>query len=296
MKRFLCRIILFAFPFLTVAALLEVVVERIPNSYTYKRAYMECNASRIRTLILGSSYAYDGLNPSVMPDAFNLANSSQTPEDDYRLLARYIDQMDSLDRVIIGVGYGTWADVTEKNRRTYYTVYMGLYPRWPLNRYSYEVFNPELLVKKVVKYMLSRDVTRCDSLGQREGHSASARASMALLNKDTEQLVRNDRIDLVSSREAIARNVAWLQRTTALCQAHKVLPVVVAMPCQQVYRDALPAEQIQLQDSILTTLPCVIDASAWSVSPDGWYNATHLTKEESVGFTRRLTDSIPCGF
>ena len=84
---------------------MEFVAEAIPNSYTYKRDYMEQQGAQIQTLILGSSNAYDGLNPSVLPYAFNLANSSQTLEDDYRLLAKYIDSMDSLQTVIVGLGY-----------------------------------------------------------------------------------------------------------------------------------------------------------------------------------------------
>ena len=105
MKRFLRHIALFVLPLLLIAVVMEFVAEAIPNSYTYKRDYMEQQGAQIQTLILGSSNAYDGLNPSVLPYAFNLANSSQTLEDDYRLLAKYIDSMDSLQTVIVGLGY-----------------------------------------------------------------------------------------------------------------------------------------------------------------------------------------------
>jgi len=164
-KQFLRNIALFILPLLIVASVMEIIAESIPNSYTYKRSYMEQHGSQIKTLILGSSNAYDGLNPSVLPKAFNLANSSQTLEDDYRLLATYIDSMDSLQTVIVGLGYHSLGATTEDNRRMYYTIYMNLYPRWPLSKYSFEVCNPEMLVKKIIKYMVSRDVTRCDSLG-----------------------------------------------------------------------------------------------------------------------------------
>ena len=164
---------------LIVAVALEFVAESIPNSYTYKCDYMEQHGSQIETLLLGSSNAYDGLNPSVLSHAFNLANSSQTLEDDYRLLAKYIDSMDSLQTVIVGLGYHSLGATTEDNRRTYYTIYMDLYPRWPINKYSFEVRNPEMLVKKIIKYAVSRDVTRCDSLGQRVGHTKEAAESGA---------------------------------------------------------------------------------------------------------------------
>ena len=122
MKRFLRNIALFVMPLLIIAAVLEIVAESLPNSYTYKRTYMEQHAGEIQTLFLGSSNAYDGLNPNVVPNAFNLANSSQTIEDDYRLLSRYIDAMDSLQTVVLGLGYHSLALTTHANRRMYYTI------------------------------------------------------------------------------------------------------------------------------------------------------------------------------
>ena len=296
MKRFLRDIGIFALVALVLFGGVEWIAESIPNSYTYKRDYMERHGAQIRTLILGSSYAYDGLNPSVMPDAFNLANSSQTIEDDYRLLTRYIGSMDSLQTVIIGVGTGTWADVSEAQRRTYYTIYMDLYPRWPINKNSMEVFNLELLTKKIIKYALSRDVTRCDSLGQRIGHDSLAVAQGAeFWNKDTASLVANDWVDVAHSQKEIARNVSFIDSIASLCAAHDVRLVVVAMPAMEAYRQQLPQEQLALTDSLFAHLSdraqC-IDASRWHISGSGWYNATHLTREASVNFTRQVMDSI----
>ena len=156
MKRFLRHIAWIVLPVIAVAIGLEIAAEAIPNSYTYKRQYMERHGREIKTLILGSSNAYDGLCPEVFTcGAFNLANSSQTLEDDYRLLARYIDTMDSLETVIVGLGYHSLGEAQETHRRTYYTIYMDLYPRWPINRHSLEVFDMRLLTKKIIKYAVS---------------------------------------------------------------------------------------------------------------------------------------------
>ena len=271
---------------------LEWVAESIPNSYTYKRDYMEQQGGEIKTLILGSSNAYDGLNPSVLPNAFNLANSSQTLEDDYRLLAKYIDSMDSLRTVIIGLGYHSLAATTEDNRRTYYTIYMDLYPRWPLSKYSFEVCNLETLVKKIIKYAVSRDVTRCDSLGQRVGHTKEAAETRAeWWNKDVLSLVDNDRLDIGHCRLEIEENTHYLHAVVELCKTRGVTPVIVMMPVMKEYKRMLPVEQVELYDEVLRSLDSVaicIDASEWEIPEDGWYNATHLTKEASEEFTRKL--------
>lgn len=292
MKRFLRDIALFVLPLLIIAVVMEFVAESIPNSYTYKREYMEQQGAEIRTLILGSSNAYDGLNPSVLPQAFNLANSSQTLEDDYRLLAKYIDSMDSLQTVIVGLGYHSLGATTEDNRRTYYTIYMDLYPRWPISKYSFEVCNPEMLVKKIIKYAVSRDVTRCDSLGQRVGHTKEAAQSGAeWWNKDVDALVNNDRLDIGNRTLEIEENTQYLKEIVDLCNAHNVRPVIVQMPVMEEYKRMLPEEQVALMDDVLHSLDsCAIyiDASDWEIPDDGWYNATHLTKEASEEFTRQL--------
>ena len=293
-KRFLRNIALYALPVLIVAGVMEWVAESIPNSYTYKRDYMEQNGGQIQTLILGSSNAYDGLNPNVLPHAFNLANSSQTLEDDYRLLAKYIDSMDSLQTVIVGLGYHSLGAMTEDNRRTYYTIYMDLYPRWPFNKYSFEVCNTEVLVKKIIKYAVSRDVTRCDSLGQRAGHTkAAADTGAEWWNKDMLSLVENDKLDIGQFRLAIEENTRYLREIVYICNSHGVQPVIVLMPVMEEYKEKLPREQVDLYQEVLQSLDSsatCIDASEWEIPEDGWYNATHLTKETSGEFTRKLID------
>ncbi len=296
MKKFLRNIALYALPVLIVAVVMEIVAEAIPNSYTYKREYMEQHGVQIQTLILGSSNAYDGLNPSVLPHAFNLANSSQTLEDDYRLLAKNIDSMDSLQTVIVGLGYHSLGATTEDNRRTYYTIYMDLYPRWPISKYSFEVCNPEMLVKKIIKYVVSRDVTRCDSLGQRVGHTKeTAEAGADWWNKDVNALVNNDKFAILNHKSEISKtvteNIEWLTSIVDLCNAHNVQPVIVQMPVMEEYKRLLPNEQVALMDDVLLSLDSsaiCIDASEWEIPEDGRYNATHLTKEASESFTQEF--------
>lgn len=296
MKKFLRHIALFLLPLLIVAVALEFVAESIPNSYTYKRDYIEQHGAQIQTLILGSSNAYDGLNPTVLPNAFNLSNSSQTLEDDYRLLAKYIDSMDSLQTVIVGLGYHSLGATTEDNRRTYYTIYMDLYPRWPISKYSFEVCNPEMLVKKIIKYAVSRDVTRCDSLGQRVGHTLEAAQSGAeWWNKDVDALIINDKLDIINHKSEISNNISYLKAIVDLCNAHNVQPVVVLMPVMAEYKRKLPREQVALMEDVLQSLDsCAIciDASEWDIPEDGWYNATHMTKEASEMFANDLFLSI----
>ena len=290
MPSFLKKISLYLLPIALLAIGLEFYVESIPNSYTYKRQYMERHASSIQTLILGSSYAYDGIDASVLPAAFNLANSSQCFEDDYRLLAKYLPQMDSLQRVVLPLSYSSLQMVSSSNRRGYYTIYMDLYPRWPLSKYSFECCNLELMVKKIVKYLLHEDVVRCDSLGQRIGHTLAARPADW---QDTEALVRNDRFVGPAAQPYIEENIQWLHQMAELCAGRGVTLCLVAMPTLAEYRHAMPQEQIECMELVLQELAAqydcvqVLDYQSWGTDDD-FYNATHLNTDGA----KRLTEEF----
>ena len=290
MQKFLQKILTYTLPIALLAIGLEFYVESIPNSYTYKRTYMEQHAAEIQTLVLGSSYAYDGIDAELLPSAFNLANSSQCFEDDYRLLQRYIVHMDSLKRVILPMSYSSLQMVSSSNRRGYYTIYMDLYHRWPISKYSFECCNLELMLKKLAKHLLHEDITRCDSLGQRIGHTLDTRPTDW---QDTEALIANDRFVGPAAQPYIEENTCWLHQMAELCAGKGVRLFLVAMPVLSGYRQGMPQEQIALMEQILLDMSAqydcvqVLDYQRWGCNADFW-NATHLNTDGA----RRLTNQL----
>lgn len=290
MKNFLLKISLYLLPIALLAVGLELYVESIPNSYTYKRQYMEQHAAQVQTLVLGSSYAYDGIDAAQLPNAFNLANSSQCFEDDYHLLAKYLPAMDSLKTVILPLSYSSLQMVSSSNRRGYYTIYMDLYPRWPISKYSFECCNLELMTKKIVKHILREDVVRCDSLGQRIGHTLDSRPADW---QDIEALVANDRFVGAAAQPYIVENIQWLHQMAELCAGRGVRLCLVAMPVLSDYRQGMPQEQISLMMRMMQDMAishaCVqtLDYQDWGMDADFW-NATHLNTDGA----RRLTMEI----
>lgn len=294
MQTFLKKILLYLLPIAILAIGIEIYAEHIPNSYTYKRQYMEQHADEIQTLVLGSSYAYDGIDASVLPAAFNLANSSQCFEDDYRLLAKYLPQMDSLKTVILPMSYSSLQMVSSSNRRVYYTIYMELYPRWPLSKYSFECFNLELMLKKIAKHLLNEDIIRCDSLGQRLGHTLAARPRDW---QNTQALAKNDRFVGTSAMPYVEENIQWLQQMAALCEGRDVNLYLLAMPILAEYRIAMPKEQITLMERVMQDMAeiyqnvHVLDYQSWG-KDDDFYNATHLNTAGAELFTTMLMGAI----
>lgn len=294
MQTFLKKILLYLLPIAILAIGIEIYAEHIPNSYTYKRQYMKQHANEIQTLVLGHSCAYDGIDASVLPAAFNLANSSQCFEDDYRLLAKYLPQMDSLKTVILPMSYSSLQMVSSSNRRVYYTIYMELYPRWPLSKYSFECFNLELMLKKIAKHLLNEDIVRCDSLGQRLGHTLATRPKDW---QNTQALVKNDRFVGASVMPYVEENIQWLQQMAALCEGRDVNLYLLAMPMLAEYREAMPKEQIALMERVMQDMAeiyqnvHVLDYQSWG-KDDDFYNATHLNTDGAELFTTMLMGAI----
>ena len=88
-----------------------------------------------------------------------------------------------------------------------------------------------------------------------------------------------------NGREAVERFTASPE------MGYSLILMDVQMPVMKEYKRMLPVEQVELYDEVLRSLDSVaicIDASEWEIPEDGWYNATHLTKEASVEFTRQL--------
>jgi hypothetical protein len=100
------KILLLSLPFILLTAYSEIKLREIPNSYTIKKTNLEKNIDNIQVLALGSSEAYDGINPDYFSvEGFNLANANQTLLYDNQLLIEYLDKMKSLRLVIITVSY-----------------------------------------------------------------------------------------------------------------------------------------------------------------------------------------------
>ena len=104
-------------------------------------------------------------------------------------------------------------------------------------------------------------------------------------------LVEKDKLQIADCRLEIEENTRYLHAIVDLCNAHNVQPVIVQMPVMEEYKRKLPEEQVALMDEVLLSLDNAaecIDASEWEIPEEGWYNATHLTKETSEEFTMKI--------
>ena len=74
MRKFLVKITIFSILVFLLFATIEVTLLFIPNTYSYKRDYLEKHINDIRILLMGSSYIEEGVNPVyVGENCFNIA-------------------------------------------------------------------------------------------------------------------------------------------------------------------------------------------------------------------------------
>jgi hypothetical protein len=136
-RLFLRRLLLFCLPMAVGAGVVEVVLYRTPNTYSYKRECFEGQLDRIEVLVLGSSQPLFGVNPAHFSrPGFNLANVSQTLYYDKALTLKYLGRLPRLKRVLIPVSYFSFDyqlyDTRERWRDYYYRTFWDVrYPGLP---------------------------------------------------------------------------------------------------------------------------------------------------------------------
>jgi hypothetical protein len=105
------RLAAFCLPIVLSWAALEWWAARVPNLYSCKRERFESLAKELDTLVLGSSSAFYGIDPRLLPgSAFNLAAPSEGLYETDGLVTRVLPGLPKLKRVIINVNYLTIFD------------------------------------------------------------------------------------------------------------------------------------------------------------------------------------------
>ena len=179
MKRFLIYITILLVVTFTYLITLEYLVEKIPNSYSYKYNYVKNNGSKIEALAIGHSQLYNAFEPdSFCLPSFNLCNSMQSFEDNYYLLQELLPYMPHLKMIIMPIGYTNVVTTPKASdplkiksfhrRCRYYYKYMNIDygGRLPI-QYHFESFDPCRAIRKVYSYYINHsDIVGCDSLGK----------------------------------------------------------------------------------------------------------------------------------
>lgn len=255
MKRFLKLFLLFFIPLLCALGAMEYAVRLVPNEYSYKAEWMEKNADRVETLVLGTSHAFYGINPSYLgPNAFSLANSAQSLQYDKFLLEKYVEKCKNLKRIIIPLSYFTLvSDDMETGSEWWRVINYKIYFDCPyhsdFSKYNFFISNPEPFRAKLFKCMKRNITIECDSLGF--GYPIYHKSSPNLSDASVATWVKHHSAQDFSYVE---RNKTILRDMAKYCQSHHIELVVVTTPVWYTYFERLNPKQLALMQSFAKEL------------------------------------------
>ncbi len=298
MKRYLLQATLFVAIIGCALVLAECVVRHMPNSYSYKSQWMDANASRVKTLVLGGSRTYYDIRPSLLGDsAFNLAQVTQHPEYDWWLLEKYIDHCPDLNTVIMSVDESNLfepplEECVEWHRCIYYNIYMG-YPKHRNElKYSLELSNIVSLSLKLgpaVGYLVTgRSTLDCDSAGWGSDHDR--------VTFDEPFMYRTARqiYERIKDADAVEYNSEYLYKIARLCHERGIRLVLVSTPSWSEYIAMFDQSRFDTMHSVAAKCVSEWGAEYYDYTNDSSYagldfrDPNHLSHRGADKFTTML--------
>ena len=126
-KKFLTRFLYFLIPLILVSITLEISIRNIDSYYKQKIEGLISKSDSIEVLILGSSYASLGIDPTQLDlFAYNMAFGSQTLYFDKRITTKHLGKLRNLRYVLISVDYHSLYYTHNEDRDLYYHFYYGI--------------------------------------------------------------------------------------------------------------------------------------------------------------------------
>ncbi|WP_339626865.1 hypothetical protein [uncultured Winogradskyella sp.] len=245
MKGFIKSIILFLIPIVVLAISLETIIRHIPNSYELKSEYLENNAERIETLILGSSHSFYGINPKYFTaPAFNMSNVSQSPDVDLAILKSYEHQLTNLKTVVIRLSYDTLFEQLKLSPEDWRLKDYKLYTNVDLDytlKHNSEVLAIGLKQSLEVlknEYFNNMPLLNCDSLG-----FGKVKSQLKKIDLDNAGRIAAKR-HTISSWYLLHKNSEVFKKIIEHCNQRHIKVLVVTPPAYKSYVNNLNTNQV----------------------------------------------------
>ena len=303
MKRFIIRtVLLIIVPLLLGIVLCEYYLRKIPNDYSYKNEWLSNNAGSIRVLNMGSSHAFFGIEPSLFScKSFNAAHVSQSIKYDHFIFSKFVNEMDSLEVLVLPVSYGSFLGFGPENgiedwRVKYYSIYYGCkYHRFE-PKYNLEVYNGLQFDKVWNSILCKADHRTCNELGfgttyKLENRSEDWKESGATAAK------RHTRAKIDSS--IMEKNIRLVGEMVDKCVEKKAQVIILTTPTFLTYRENLNREQLKLMEDCCNSFVeqydnvCYLNLLADErFCEEDFYDADHLNEFGAAKLTKILQQTI----
>ncbi|MCH6201725.1 hypothetical protein MMU07_19245 [Aquiflexum sp. LQ15W] len=299
MKKFIKLALIFLMPLFVTAALLEMALRQIPNSYVYKKNYLDTHAEELETLILGSSHAYYNLDPIYWKEkAFNAANPAQSLQYDLKILDRYIEKMPSLNKVVIPIGYPTLffdlGHTPESWRLTHYYRDFGFQISSDHFKFHYFILSKMLkwnLEDFNLHFIKKGNVLKISDLGWGTDYQNSP-------ERDIEKTAKLSIFwHTTPNSEFFEPNKNYLEEITKICYKKEVELILLIPPIHKSYFERRNEEQVKKTKEFLQYLQikypnCILMDFSGDISflESDFYDSDHLNKEGAKKLSLKLRD------
>jgi len=299
MKYFLIKTVIIGIVVMVFLVVTELLVESIPNEYSYKNNYLESNIDKINTLVVGSSVGRSGVNPDYLDGkAFNCANNSQDIELDCEIVNRCLEGSSGLNTVVFTLIPGSYVkrlcENTESWRLRKFSLYMKLNVEGDNLKEHFEISNPNAAIKQIIKWISGEPTIDCFESGM---------GSETDIQSEREKISNGLYISGVHNKEYNPRNydiiVPRMKKTIQKCLSRKIDVYLVLLPAYSSYRENINKKMLEECDSISKS----IAASATNIHyfnlfndasfvPDDFKDSNHLSQQGAKKLSIKLNKII----
>lgn len=310
MKKYLSEIIFcFLLPATLVAVVAEYSLRKIPNDYAFKSQWLTRNSHDVEVLALGASSILYDINPAYLSkNGFNAAHFSQSLKYDHFIFNKFIDQMPSLEYVIMGIDFWTpFGDIEETSewwRVKYYNIHYGskLY-RWE-GKYNYELYFHDISTfKRAANGFLTllglKDETRITINDRGHGlHYSFNNRATEWDNGEYEASRHNSLISEALEGNQVDQNKRYVEDIIRKSMDKNVKVLLVNAPLYQSYRKNQNKEFVNQHRDFCNYFAEEYDNVLFydfsddsRFTEDDFYDANHLNDRGTKKFTM-MVDSI----
>jgi hypothetical protein len=297
LPRLLIRFLAFTLPLVALTLAIDAKFRRIPTSYGVKRAWLEAHGGDIEVLVLGSSSAFNGVQPKFFrAPAYNAGNVAQSIYYDHEILSRYLGSMKALKLVFLLFDYQTleyhFEDGIESWRQFFYYHEYGFRPEGGVDPYDVrftsvlQLYPPNVRVRCVIATCDQTD--GMDEFGWAPTPTESVNDGPFWFEMDNE----------LRHESYLVGNQALLEEDLAMLQARDIGAALVVPPVYSSFSSLVGADVRARTASVLTSLAGRHKARYVDYFNDSRFdgrdfaNSTHLNESGAEKFSRILDDEL----
>lgn len=259
-----------------------------------KQSYLSEQCDSIELLILGTSHAGAGLNPTLFKlNAFNAANGSQSLYYDIEITKKYLNRMNQLKYVLISIDYHSLYFTHEPNRDFMYDYYYGIdYKNKSSNKnilsiliQGYGLKNGiSMITKQPSKLLKGWDAFTGTSYSDLNRHDAKVRVDG--FNKKIKNNLQN-KDDIIKDLNAFIE----------LLKSKKITPILLTLPCHLYYLEEIDPFFVESNERDIKQLQLKHDIKYLNFLNEKlpnicFYNVNHLNKLGAKIMTTKINEYI----